>query len=101
MGVVQRVCVEYTAIHTNGNRRTPRVVSNLDILSHSAPPDGLSSRRLLEYATNYFDLASFPAGETKAALRKALDKKAGKSRMSKNSTTGGERPKKKAKKNGV
>jgi pre-mRNA-splicing factor ATP-dependent RNA helicase DHX15/PRP43 len=34
--------------------------------------------RLLEYATNYFDLASFPDGETKRALQRVVNKKAGK-----------------------
>jgi pre-mRNA-splicing factor ATP-dependent RNA helicase DHX15/PRP43 len=34
--------------------------------------------RLIEYATNYFDLASFPDGETKRALQRIVNKKAGK-----------------------
>ncbi|KAJ7285946.1 P-loop containing nucleoside triphosphate hydrolase protein [Mycena rebaudengoi] len=34
---------------------------------------------LLEYATNYFDLSSFPDGETKRALQRVVNKKAGKS----------------------
>jgi len=33
---------------------------------------------LLEYATNYFDLASFPNGETKQALQRIANKRAGK-----------------------
>jgi pre-mRNA-splicing factor ATP-dependent RNA helicase DHX15/PRP43 len=34
--------------------------------------------RLLEYATTYFDLSSFPDGETKRALMRVANKKAGK-----------------------
>lgn len=34
--------------------------------------------RLIEYATNYFDLSSFPDGETKRALQRVVNKKAGK-----------------------
>lgn len=34
--------------------------------------------RLIEYATNYFDLASFAEGETKRALQRVVNKKAGK-----------------------
>jgi pre-mRNA-splicing factor ATP-dependent RNA helicase DHX15/PRP43 len=34
--------------------------------------------RLLEYATNYFDLDEFQDGETKRALEKAANKRAGK-----------------------
>ncbi|KAJ7710009.1 P-loop containing nucleoside triphosphate hydrolase protein [Mycena rosella] len=33
---------------------------------------------LLEYATTYFDLSSFPDGETKRALQRVVNKKAGK-----------------------
>lgn len=32
----------------------------------------------MEYATNYFDLASFPDGETKRALQRLANKRAGK-----------------------
>jgi pre-mRNA-splicing factor ATP-dependent RNA helicase DHX15/PRP43 len=35
--------------------------------------------RLVDYAPTYFDLSSFPDGETKRALQRALNKKAGKS----------------------
>lgn len=34
--------------------------------------------RLLEYATNYFDLSSFPDGETKRALQRVANKRSGK-----------------------
>lgn len=34
--------------------------------------------RLLEYAQTYFDLSSFPDGETKRALQKVVNKRAGK-----------------------
>jgi pre-mRNA-splicing factor ATP-dependent RNA helicase DHX15/PRP43 len=34
--------------------------------------------RLLDYATNYFDLASFQNGETKQALQRVMNKRAGK-----------------------
>ena len=34
--------------------------------------------RLIEYATNYFDLSSFPDGETKRALQRVVNKRAGK-----------------------
>ncbi|KAF9458095.1 P-loop containing nucleoside triphosphate hydrolase protein [Collybia nuda] len=34
---------------------------------------------LIEFATNYFDLSSFPDGETKQALQRVVNKKAGKS----------------------
>lgn len=34
--------------------------------------------RLIEFAANYFDLASFPDGETKRALQRAWNKRAGK-----------------------
>jgi len=34
--------------------------------------------RLIELAANYFDLNSFPDGETKAALQRAWNKRAGK-----------------------
>ncbi|GLB45540.1 putative P-loop containing nucleoside triphosphate hydrolase protein [Lyophyllum shimeji] len=33
---------------------------------------------LLDYATNYFDVASFPDGETKRALQRVVNKRAGK-----------------------
>jgi len=33
---------------------------------------------LLEYATNYFDLASFPDGETRRALQRVKNKREGK-----------------------
>jgi len=33
---------------------------------------------LLEYATSYFDLAQFPDGETKRALQRIVNKRAGK-----------------------
>lgn len=35
--------------------------------------------RLLELAHNYFDIASFPDGETKRALQRVVNKKLGKS----------------------
>jgi len=34
--------------------------------------------RLIEFAANYFDLATFPDGETKRALQRAWNKRAGK-----------------------
>ena len=34
--------------------------------------------RLLEYSHNYFDLASFPDGETKRALQRVVAKRNGK-----------------------
>jgi pre-mRNA-splicing factor ATP-dependent RNA helicase DHX15/PRP43 len=37
------------------------------------------SSRLIEYAGNYFDLSTFPDGETKRALQRVINKKAGKS----------------------
>jgi len=54
---------------------------------------------LLEYATQYFDLSTFPDGETKRALQKVINKKAGKADSRFASTGGGgdERPKKKKK----
>ena len=38
----------------------------------------LYTPRLIEFAANYFDLASFPDGETKRALQRAWNKRAGK-----------------------
>ena len=35
----------------------------------------MSYDRLLDYATNYFDLSSFPDGETKRALQRVTNKK--------------------------
>ena len=40
------------------------------------------SSRLLEYAGNYFDLSTFPDGETKRALQRVINKRAGKSSAS-------------------
>jgi len=37
------------------------------------------SSRLIEYAGNYFDLSTFPHGETKRALQCVINKKASKS----------------------
>ena len=37
-----------------------------------------TSSRLLEYASNYFELSAFPSGETKRALQHVIDKRAGK-----------------------
>ena len=37
-----------------------------------------SCRRLLDYAKNYFDVASFQDGETKQALQHLINKRAGK-----------------------
>jgi pre-mRNA-splicing factor ATP-dependent RNA helicase DHX15/PRP43 len=37
-----------------------------------------SCRRLLDYAKNYFDVASFQDGETKQALQRLINKRAGK-----------------------
>ncbi|TDL23390.1 P-loop containing nucleoside triphosphate hydrolase protein [Rickenella mellea] len=58
---------------------------------------------LLEYAGNYFDLASFPDGETKRALQRVLNKKLGKAAgrvdNEKNGSGSDERVKKKQKKN--
>lgn len=34
--------------------------------------------RLIEYAANYFDLTTFPDGETKRALQRAWNKRTGK-----------------------
>jgi pre-mRNA-splicing factor ATP-dependent RNA helicase DHX15/PRP43 len=36
-----------------------------------------SLSRLLEFAANYFDLATFPDGETKRALQRVQNKRAG------------------------
>lgn len=38
-----------------------------------------SSFRLIEFAANYFDLDSFPDGETKRALQRIYNKRGGKS----------------------
>ena len=35
--------------------------------------------RLIEYARSYFDLSTFPDGETKRALQRVINKRAGKS----------------------
>jgi len=48
--------------------------------------------RLFEFAANYFDLSQFANGETKEALRRVFDKRAGKG-----SRGGEERARKKAK----
>ena len=40
------------------------------------------SSRLLEYAGNYFDLSTFPDGETKRALQRVINMRAGKSSAS-------------------
>ncbi|KAJ7452520.1 P-loop containing nucleoside triphosphate hydrolase protein [Mycena galericulata] len=52
---------------------------------------------LLEYATTYFDLSSFPDGETKRALQRVVNKKTGKTNRSEG--TGDTRETKKRKKN--
>ena len=48
--------------------------------------------RLLEFAANYFDLSSFPDGETKRALQRAVNKRSGKAQRINGEE---ERPKKK------
>jgi pre-mRNA-splicing factor ATP-dependent RNA helicase DHX15/PRP43 len=52
---------------------------------------------LLEYAANYFDLGSFPNGETKKALQGVLNKKSGKAAV--RAESNGDRPTKRQKKN--
>ena len=55
--------------------------------------------RLLEYARTYFDLKAFPDGETKRALTRAANKRAGKlSRIDDKKDGSDERSKKKRKK---
>jgi pre-mRNA-splicing factor ATP-dependent RNA helicase DHX15/PRP43 len=58
---------------------------------------GLLLHRLLEYSHNYFDLASFPDGETKRALQRVVAKKNGKKPREEDSGTE-RREKKKRKK---
>jgi hypothetical protein len=55
--------------------------------------------RLIEYATNYFDLSSFPDGETKRALQRVVNKKAGKAPGRVDGGNGDSRDAKKRKKN--
>jgi pre-mRNA-splicing factor ATP-dependent RNA helicase DHX15/PRP43 len=44
--------------------------------------------RLIELAANYFDLASFPDGETKSALQRAWTKRAGGKELSRGDGAG-------------
>jgi hypothetical protein len=53
--------------------------------------------RLLEYAANYFDLSSFPDGESKRALQRIVNKKAGKAPSRHEGTNGEGNPKKRKK----
>jgi pre-mRNA-splicing factor ATP-dependent RNA helicase DHX15/PRP43 len=55
--------------------------------------------RLIEFAANYFDLASFPDGETKGALQRAWNKRAGKESTRGNGASANGPAAKKAKKN--
>lgn len=45
--------------------------------------------RLLEYAATYFDVSSFPDGETKRALQRIVNKRAGKATGRVDSPAGG------------
>ncbi|KIM37497.1 hypothetical protein M413DRAFT_448548 [Hebeloma cylindrosporum] len=54
---------------------------------------------LIEFAANYFDLASFPDGDTKRALQRAWNKRAGKESTRGNGTTANGPASKKVKKN--
>lgn len=56
--------------------------------------------RLLEFAAAYYDVKTFPPGETKRALERIVNKKSGKSSGGYNSAAGGEdsREKKRRKK---
>ena len=59
----------------------------------------LCSPRLLELASSYFDVGSFPDGETKRALLRLLNKKSGKAEGRRPKTPNGEiRPAKKSRK---
>jgi pre-mRNA-splicing factor ATP-dependent RNA helicase DHX15/PRP43 len=58
---------------------------------------------LIEYAANYFDLNTFPDGETKRALQRVINKRAGKAIAAGknervNDSNGESRPTKKRKK---
>jgi pre-mRNA-splicing factor ATP-dependent RNA helicase DHX15/PRP43 len=53
--------------------------------------------RLLEYAANYFDLSTFPDGESKNALKRIANKRAGKAGR-RDEANGDESAKKKRKK---
>jgi pre-mRNA-splicing factor ATP-dependent RNA helicase DHX15/PRP43 len=59
----------------------------------------LYTPRLIEFAANYFDLASFPDGETKRALQRAWNKRAGKDANRGNGASANGPAAKKAKKN--
>ena len=54
--------------------------------------------RLMEFATDYYDLKSFPAGEAKRALERALTKKGSKHTSGESSRADEGREKKKRKK---
>jgi len=54
--------------------------------------------RLIEFAGNYFDLSTFPNGETKRALQRAVAKKAGKPYMADGSNKKGKTKKEKRQK---
>lgn len=56
--------------------------------------------RLIEYANNYFDVATFPDGETKRALQRVINKKAGKATGRVDTGSGDARESKKRKKSG-
>lgn len=45
---------------------------------HVTPALTCFLHRLFEFAAGYFDLASFPDGETKRALQRIVNKRAGK-----------------------
>lgn len=62
-------------------------------------PDSHVILRLLEFAGNYFDLASFPEGETKRALGRIINKLTGKGIKRVDSAADDKREKKKRKKN--
>jgi pre-mRNA-splicing factor ATP-dependent RNA helicase DHX15/PRP43 len=51
--------------------------------------------RLIELAANYFDLNSFPEGETKNALKRAWNKRAGKDISRRDGSDGKQRSKQK------
>jgi pre-mRNA-splicing factor ATP-dependent RNA helicase DHX15/PRP43 len=55
--------------------------------------------RLLEFAETYFDLSSFPDGDTKRALQRVMNKRAGKAGGRVDGGADERRDKKKRKKN--
>ena len=74
------------------------MVNSLHMPLNPTCADTLSFRRLLEYAADYYDVKTFPQGETRRALERVMTGKTGKSHSSRKGGEDDGREKKKRKK---